>query len=89
MAKKYVQSGVIQAYSKDEALDMLEELCDDGFIRNYYFNDTWRTLNELPKKVDGIIDMYTLTVSDKHNKNIRKYIDEDFNGKYYIFAAKL
>lgn len=36
MAKKYVRSGVIQAYSKDEALDMLEELYDDGFIRNYY-----------------------------------------------------
>ena len=50
MAKKYVKSGVIQAYSKDEALDMLEELCDDGFIRNFYFNYTWRTLDELPKK---------------------------------------
>ena len=36
-----------------------------------------------------VIDMYALTISDKHNKNIRKYIDEDFDGKYYIFAAKL
>ena len=90
MAKKYIKNGVIQADSSSDALEALQTLCEYGEIRNFYFNENKCDADDLPKKIDGLIDeMQILVVADKHTRNVRKYVDEEYEGNYYLFAARL